>query len=369
MRGLWLLFAQAVTVAVAVALVYRVFGPEPASPAPAGPVSVTQQVSTPAVGGRIGDSFRAAVARARPSVVNVYTLKRPPRERLNPLYRFFYGDEVPDTPATSLGSGVIVSEKGYVLTNNHVIEGADQIAVVLADGREAEAKVVGTDPETDLAVLRVGLGSLKPIEFSAAGSVQVGDVVLAIGNPFGVGQTVTQGIVSALGRDRLGINTFEDFIQTDAAINPGNSGGALVDGRGDLVGVNTAIFSQIGGSQGIGFAIPANLALSVMKEILEKGRVTRGFLGVDMREAQAKGALIGAVQPGGPAARAGLRPGDLVVQADGKAIEDPAALLKAVAGTKPGDTLRLGIARSGSGQSDVAVVVGERPRPRRVERP
>ena len=366
MKKLWLLFAQVVTVAVALALVFKLFSPEQAA-APSGPVSVTQAPSAQAPSGKLGEGFRTAVARAKPAVVNVYTAKRRPPDRLPPLYRYFYGDEAPEAPSTSLGSGVVVSEQGYILTNNHVIEGADEIAVVLGDGKPLEAKVVGADPETDLAVLRVALKGLKPIAFAAAGSVQVGDVVLAIGNPFGVGQTVTQGIVSALGRDRLGINAFEDFIQTDAAINPGNSGGALVDTSGNLVGINSAIFSQSGGSQGIGFAIPVALALSVMSELIEKGRVTRGWLGVDIREAQAPGALIAAVQPGGPAARAGVKPGDVVVAAGGRPIADPAALLKAVTATKPGNTLRLTIA--GRNAAEIAVVVGERPRAKRPARP
>ena len=366
MKRLWLLFAQGITLAMAVALVYKLLGPEP-PPAPPGHVSVTQAVSAQAPGGRLGESFRAAVAKAGPSVVNIYT-RRAPRGGPSPLYRYFYGEEPPESPEMSLGSGVIVSERGYVLTNNHVIEGADQIAIVFADGQAVQAKVVGADPETDLAVLLTDLKNPKPIAFAAKDSAQVGDVVLAIGNPFGVGQTVTQGIVSALGRDRLGINTFEDFIQTDAAINPGNSGGALVDIQGNLVGINSAIFSKSGGSQGIGFAIPADLALSVMKQIVETGRVVRGWLGVDIREAKDRGAFIGAIQPRGPAARAGLRAGDLVVGANGAAIADAAGVLKVVAATRPGEALSLVVVRTPGQQIELKIVVGERPRARQAAR-
>ena len=312
-------------------------------------------------------SYRHAVEKAAPSVVNVYTAKRAPRRIENPLFRYFYGDREPEEPSTALGSGVIMSEQGYILTNNHVVEGADQIAVASADGEIAEARVVGTDPETDLAVLRVNGKPMRPIAIANASSLHVGDVVLAIGNPFGVGQTVTQGIVSATGRNRLGINTFENFIQTDAAINPGNSGGALVDSAGNLVGINTAIFSQSGGSQGIGFAIPANVGLQVMKQIIEKGTVIRGWLGVEARDVAAsgaKGALVAQVQANGPAARAGLRSGDVIVAVNGERIADSGGLMNKAAELAPGSTARLGIVRAGQ-ESTLAIEVGQRPPSRR----
>src|SRR5688572_20043441 len=263
MHRLWLIFAQAATVAVAVLFVVSTFRPEwlPSRAAP--PLAVVQQAPStgplPAVAA--GGSFHAAVRRAQPSVVNIFTSKeiQSPRHPLlnDPLFRRFFGEQPPDDGqrASSLGSGVIVSNTGYIVTNHHVVEAADEIEVALHDGKKLLAKVVGNDPETDLAVLRVDAENLPAITFGSSDALKVGDVVLAIGNPFGVGQTVTGGIVSALGRTGLGINTFENFIQTDAAINPGNSGGALVDAGGNLVGINTAIFSRSGGSMGIGFAI------------------------------------------------------------------------------------------------------------------
>ena len=347
--------------------------PGPAAP-PAAAVSVVQAPATePTRTAEAARSYRAAVEKAAPSVVNVYTAKRVPRSARpyeNPLFRYFYGDVEPEEPSTALGSGVILSAQGYILTNNHVIEGADQIAVALTDGRIAEARVVGTDPETDLAVLRITAERLRPITVAEAATLRVGDVVLAIGNPFGVGQTVTQGIVSATGRTRLGINVFENFIQTDASINPGNSGGALVDVDGNLVGINTAIFSQSGGSQGIGFAIPLGLGLQVMKSIVENGRVVRGWLGVEARDAEAtaasgpRGAQIAAVQRGSPAARAGLRPGDIVIAVNGDAIPDASALMLKAAALPPKSTGELKILREGREMLS-KVEIGERPPLRR----
>jgi serine protease DegQ len=353
--------------------------PSPTAPpsAPLTPAAAVSAIPAPATGPApsvgAARSYRTAVEKAAPSVVNVYTAKRVPRSARryeNPLFRYFYGEAEPEEPSTALGSGVIVSAEGYILTNNHVVEGADQIAVALTDGRIAQARVVGTDPESDLAVLKINVEGLRPITVAEAASLRVGDVVLAIGNPFGVGQTVTQGIVSATGRTRLGINVFENFIQTDAAINPGNSGGALVDVDGNLVGINTAMFSQSGGSQGIGFAIPLGLGLQVMKSIVENGRVVRGWLGVEARDAtgaESKGVLgaqIAAVQRGSPAARAGLRAGDIVVSVNGDAIPDASALMLKAAALPPKSTGELKVLREGR-EMLAKVEIGERPPLRR----
>ncbi len=350
-------------------------GPSPSAPSdPAAMASIVQAPATePMRTAGAARSYRAAVEKAAPSVVNVYTAKRVPRNARryeNPLSRYFYGDAEPEEPSTALGSGVILSAQGYILTNNHVVEGADEIAVALTDGRIAQARVVGTDPESDLAVLKIDAAGLRPITVAEAASLRVGDVVLAIGNPFGVGQTVTQGIVSATGRTRLGINVYENFIQTDAAINPGNSGGALVDVDGNLVGINTAIFSQSGGSQGIGFAIPLGLGLQVMKSIVENGRVVRGWLGVEARDAAGaasnarRGAQIAGVQRGSPAARADLRPGDIVVAVNGDAIPDASALMLKAAALPPKSAGELKVLREGR-EMLVKVEVGERPPLRR----
>lgn len=318
--------------------------------------------------------FRAAAQRVRPSVVNIYTAQRVRRGAGNgwrPFVERGRGDDI----ATSLGSGVIVSADGYVLTNNHVIEGAEQIAVALPNGKTVPARTVGADPESDLAVLRVNQTGLAPIEFGDSNALQVGDVVLAVGDPFGVGQTVTQGIVSATGRNRVGINTFENFIQTDAAINPGNSGGALVDIDGRLVGINSAIFSQSGGSQGIGFAIPVSLAREVMDQIIATGRVERGWLGVQAQDvtpelAQRTGAksgtgvLISAVARRSPAAAAGLQPGDVVTAIQGKAVPDAAALMAATAAIKPGSEVNVEVLRQAKPLS-LRATLGERPAPAR----
>ena len=285
-------------------------------------------------------SYSGAASKALPSVVHIFTSKemKTPKHPFadDPIFRHFFGDRLDSRPQRSsgLGSGVIVSPEGYVLTNNHVIEAADEIEVALHDGRKLRARTVGMDPESDLAVLKIQTDvKLSAVSFATAGSVHVGDVALAIGNPFGVGQTVTMGIVSAMGRTSLGINTFEDFIQTDAAINPGNSGGALVDSNGNLIGINTAIYSRSGGSLGIGFAIPVTLARSVMEQIIRSGTVTRGWIGVEVQEitpelaesfglASREGTLVAGVMRGGPADKAGIRPGDVLVAVEGKAIHD-----------------------------------------------
>ena len=344
--------------------------------APPGPVS-SQSAATGPV------SYANAVQAAAPAVVNVYTTKvitqRAPFAD-DPFFRHFFGGEsgVPKQRLeSSLGSGVIISSQGYVLTNNHVIEGADEIQVALNDGRSASAAVVGTDPETDLALLKIALGKLPSIVFSRAEELRVGDVVLAIGNPFGVGQTVTQGIVSATGRQQLGISAFENFIQTDAAINPGNSGGALVNAAGQLVGINTAIFSRSGGSQGIGFAIPANLAKTVMEQILEKGRVVRGWLGIEAQDITPDlaesfglkdhhGAIVAGVYPGSAADRAGLLPGDILTGVGDKTVEDARSAMNLTAALTPGSQVGLTVLRNGK-RLGLRATIGERPPPARQQ--
>jgi Do/DeqQ family serine protease len=382
MQRLWLIFAQATTVAVAALFVVSTFRPEwlPARGV-ASQVAVVQQAPTtgplPAVAA--GGSFHTAVQRAAPSVVNIFTSKeiRSPRHPLlnDPIFRRFFGDQMPEDAqrASSLGSGVIVSNTGYVLTNHHVVEAADEIEIALHDGKKLLAKVVGNDPETDLAVLRLNADDLPAITFGSSDALKVGDVVLAIGNPFGVGQTVTGGIVSALGRTGLGINTFENFIQTDAAINPGNSGGALVDAGGNLVGINTAIFSRSGGSMGIGFAIPVSTAKMVLEQIVKNGSVTRGWIGVEVQEitppmaesfklASTRGALIAGVLRGGPADKAGVKPGDVLVEIEGRPVADPTAMLNMIAALAPGNSTAMKLKRSGK-DVDATITVGRRPKP------
>jgi serine protease DegQ len=312
-------------------------------------------------------------------VVNIFTTKaarQSPHPLSNdPLFRHFFGDADPrqqDDKQFSLGSGVIVSPEGYILTNNHVIESADEIEVALADGRKASAKLIGTDPETDLAVIKIGLKNLPAITLGRLETTKVGDVVLAIGNPFGVGQTVTMGIVSALGRNHLGINTFENFIQTDAAINPGNSGGALVDSAGNLLGINTAIYSRSGGSMGIGFAIPVTTVKNVMEAIIKNGQVVRGWIGVEPQDitpelansfglAKTSGTIIAGVLKGGPADKAGIKPGDILISVDEKNVTDTTSMLNLVAQLTPGEKAKLTILRK-SRESLVEVTVGKRPR-------
>jgi serine protease DegS len=325
-------------------------------------------------------SYARGVGQAAPSVVNIFTTKvitqRPHPFLDDPIMQRFFGDNPQFAPRqrleSSLGSGVIISDKGYILTNNHVIDGADEIQIALSDGRSAQAQVVGTDPETDVAVLKIEMGKLPSIVIGQSDALQVGDVVLAIGNPFGVGQTVTHGIVSATGRNHLGINTFENFIQTDAAINPGNSGGALVNTEGELIGINTAIFSRSGGSQGIGFAIPLSLARGVMEQIIEHGRAIRGWLGVEVQGitpqlaesfglgADAKGVIIAGVLSDSPADQAGIKPGDIVTRINDKPITEPAELLNTVAQVAPGESVKIVGLRNGSA-FDLQAKVAERP--------
>lgn len=323
-------------------------------------------------------SYADAVERAAPSVVNIYTRKKVVRRDHpfmdDPFFRRFFGDRfgVPrERMESSLGSGVIVSEDGYILTNHHVIQGADAIEVALHDGRTAEAAIVGSDPGSDLAVLRVGLEELPTAEFGDSEGLRVGDVVLAMGNPFGVGRTVTQGIISATGRNQRGLSAFEDFIQTDAAINPGNSGGALVDAAGRLVGINTAIYSRTGGHMGIGFAIPADRARTIFTDLVETGRVERGWLGIEVQELSPRlresfglegenGVVITGLLRDGPAHRAGLRPGDVVTRIDGEPVDEMNAALRRIANLEPGTAVELAGLRNGR-QRTWEVTIGERP--------
>jgi len=385
MRNLWLIFAQAATVALGVLFVLTTLKPEWLGRPGSGPqvVELRQAASSSGIPARAA-SYSDAVRKAVPAVVNIFTSKeiKTPRHPFldDPLFRHFFGDRLEEEPqrAISLGSGVIVSPKGYILTNHHVVEAADEIEVALIDGKKLKAKAVGSDPETDIAVLQVEGEPVPAITFGDADALRVGDVVLAIGNPFGVGQTVTMGIVSALGRNQLGINTFENFIQTDAAINPGNSGGALIDTAGNLVGINTAIYSRSGGSLGIGFAIPASSAKQVMEQIIQTGGVTRGWIGVEAREITPEmgeslrlgtttGVLIEGVLRGGPAERAGLKPGDVLVAIEGKPVKDPNSMLNLVAALVPGKPASIRLRRDNK-DVDVQVSVGKRPTQQRRRR-
>ena len=379
MRRTWLIFSQAVTVAVALLFVVATLKPEwlGRSPGRMLPqiVSIAQAPdAVPIAASAAPGGYRAAARRAAPAVVSIVASKVNPRRPQNedPWFRFFFGERSPqDRPQRGLGSGVIVSPEGYLITNHHVIDGADDIEVLLADGRQAQARLVGTDPDSDVAVLKIDLDKLPAITFGNTEVLQVGDAVLAIGNPFGVGQTVTAGIVSALGRNQLGINTFENFIQTDAAINPGNSGGALVDGAGNLVGINTAIFSKSGGSLGIGFAIPANTARMVMDGLIRDGSVTRGWIGVEPRDLTPEmaeslrlpvksGVLITGVLQNGPAGNGGMRPGDVVLKIANQNISNTAQLFNAVAALKPGNPATIAVQR-GDRALELKVLVAQRP--------
>ncbi|MFZ5589474.1 MAG: Do family serine endopeptidase [Pseudomonadota bacterium] len=378
---------KSVTVGLAVAFVILFLRPDLLMRDSSTVVEIKESAKRPAVeqaaavAGRAAApvSYAGAVQLAAPAVVNIYTAKVV-TARVNPFFddpfmqRFFGGMQIPRRRLeSSLGSGVIVSEQGYILTNNHVIEGADEIQVALSDGRTAQAKVVGGDRETDLAVLRIEMSSLPSIVIGDSDALRVGDVVLAIGNPFGVGQTVTQGIVSATGRTQLGISTFENFIQTDAAINPGNSGGALIDTEGNLIGINTAIFSRTGGSQGIGFAIPLSLAKGVMQQIIEHGHAIRGWLGIEVQAitpqlaesfglSSTNGVLIAGVLRGGPADQAGIRPGDIITQINGKPVNEPLKLMNTVAQVMPGTTINIQALRNNE-KLNLTAKVGERPAP------
>jgi serine protease DegQ len=321
-------------------------------------------------------SYATAAKRAMPAVVSVYTTKEiAARQSNNPLFEHFFGPFWQGRPerVSSLGSGVIASADGYVLTNHHVVQAADEISVSLPDSRRFDAKVIGADPETDLAVLKIDAPKLPVISFGKADALEVGDVVLAIGNPFDVGQTVTMGIVSALGRNNLGINRFENFIQTDAAINQGNSGGALVDSNGNLVGINSVIYSSSGGSVGIGFAIPISIVTQVMSQLIQSGKVVRGYFGIEsvditpelveaLRLTRQEGVVVRGVQRNAPAGKAGLEPGDVIVQINGKGVRSTAEMLNLIAQLAPATVAKVSVIR-GSKDLNLDVTVGERPVP------
>ena len=385
MRRLWLVFAQTVTIGLALWFIVATLKPEWTPRIGAGgaqqvrlnnaDVPMQEAIAPPRPH---QGSYREASQRAMPSVVNIFTSKgvKQPNNPLaeDPLLRRFFGDlqGEQEEKQSSLGSGVIVSPEGYILTNNHVVESADEIEIALADGRKAPAKLVGTDPETDLAVIKVNMKDLPAITLAQLDQTRVGDVVLAIGNPFGVGQTVTMGIVSALGRNHLGINTFENFIQTDAAINPGNSGGALVDTNGNLLGINTAIYSRTGGSLGIGFAIPVTTVKTVMESIIRTGQVVRGWIGVEPQDItpelaesfglqRKSGTIIAGVLRNGPADRAGMRPGDILIEVDGQPVKDTTEMLNVIAQLQPGRKAAMKVLRKNA-EASLDVTIGTRPK-------
>jgi serine protease DegQ len=373
MKRLWLLFTQAVTVALAIWFVVGTLKPQWLDRYAARPGLTLLESATP-TGSVAPGSLSPAARQASPAVVSINTLKGGHRnpQAADPWFRFFFGDRDAE-PQAGLGSGVIVSPEGYVLTNNHVIEGADEIEVILTDRRRTRAQVIGTDPDTDLAVLRISLDRLPVITWGKSEQLQVGDQVLAIGNPFGVGQTVTSGIVSALGRSQLGINTFENFIQTDAAINPGNSGGALVDIHGHLMGINTAIYSRSGGSMGIGFAIPAQTARQVLEGLIKEGAVTRGWIGVEPQDLSPELAqnfglplreavVVTGVLQNGPAFRAGIQPGDALLSVGSTPVTNVSELLGAVAALKPGEAAPFKVLR-GNREMNISVTPAQRPKP------
>lgn len=383
---LWLLFAQCVAALAVVAA--ALFALDRLAPGllPFDGAAVTIHEVSSGSSARPISTYADAAAKSLPSVVNIFTSKQVRAQRNpmmdDPFFRRFFGDrsaaENRPQRVSNLGSGVIVSEDGFVLTNHHVVEAADEIQVALPDGKTLNAEVVGTDPDTDLAVLKVARKGLPAITFAKSDSQRIGDVVLAIGNPFGVGQTVTMGIVSALGRSHLGINTFENYIQTDAAINPGNSGGALVDGAGNLVGVNTAIFSRSGGNLGIGFAIPVSIVRQVMQEIISHGAVTRGWVGIEVQEISPEiaesfalkstaGALIAGVLRSGPADRAGIHPGDILLAVGGKPVTDSSSLLNLIAALPPGKIVQLRLMRAQT-EMQLMVTVEKRPPMRQTAR-
>ncbi|QIL81474.1 trypsin-like serine protease [Diaphorobacter sp. HDW4A] len=375
MKRFWLLFSQVVTVLLAAYFVVATLQPSwlqrGASRSGAG-ISLIEAPATPRAEPPAG-SLANSARKASPAVVSINTSKaaRPSRGN-DPWFEFFFGEQG-NQAQVGLGSGVIVSPDGFILTNNHVVEGADEIEVTLTDARHAKAKVIGTDPDTDLAILKIDLDKLPVIVLGDSDQLLVGDRVLAIGNPFGVGQTVTSGIVSALGRSQLGINTFENFIQTDAAINPGNSGGALVDVNGNLMGINTAIYSRSGGSMGIGFAIPVSTARLVLDGIVKDGQVTRGWIGAEPNELSpelaetfgvkaSEGVIITGVLQDGPAAQAGLRPGDVITKVGDKHISNVSELLSTVAALKPGIETKFAVLR-GDNETEISITPGKRPTP------
>mgnify|MGYP000397917916 FL=1 len=386
MRKFWLLFAQATTIALGVLLVLSLFKPGLLNWTREQKLTIQQAPSTPATSTSVPDSFAPAAQRVIPSVVNVFTqqqIRVPGHPAIDdPVFRYFFGERFDSKPrqVSNLGSGVIVSANGYILTNYHVVDAASQIEIALSDGRTLPARVIGSDPETDLAVLRIEANDLPAITFAQPDTLKIGDWVLAMGNPFGVGQTVTAGIVSALGRTHLGINTFENFIQTDAAINPGNSGGALVDASGNLVGINSAIYTRTGGSQGIGFAIPVSIARQVMEQIIKEGGVTRGWVGVEVQDLSPElmeslnlkpnqeGALIAGVLKGGPADRGGIRPGDVLLAVNNHPVKDSSSLLNLIAALKPDEIAQITVNRKNQSLS-LKIRIGRRPLQRTMPPP
>ncbi len=384
MRQLWTIFSQTVTACLGILFICRLFYPNLLGTASSQALVIKEAAQeNPAVAAA---GYRLAANKAMPAVVNIFTTARirqdPHRAFKNdPLFKHFFGDSMDDEeqeaqPENSLGSGVIVSADGLILTNNHVISSADRIEIALSDGSKQSATVVGTDPDTDLALLKIKGKNLPAITFANSDQIKVGDVVLAIGNPFGVGQTVTQGIVSALGRNHLGINTFENFIQTDASINPGNSGGALINAQGDLVGINSAIYSRNGGSMGIGFAIPVSLARQVMEQISYSGSVTRGWIGIEAQDLTPElaesfnlkninGTLIAGVLQNSPADRAGLHAGDILVAINETQVSDSQSMLNIIATLKPREKASVTIIRSGK-ENKIPLIVGKRPLPAQV---
>jgi len=372
MRKLWILFAQAVTLTLAALFVVSLVKPDW--------LGWRTQVVEVREAGLRPFSFSDAARKATPSVVNISATRQV--QRRNPLlddpaFQRFFGERFPLPPETqlSLGSGVIVSREGYILTNDHVVEGVSDIQVTLSDGKVLTGRIVGTDPDTDLAVVRVPGGGLTPITFGQSDQARVGDIVLAIGDPFSVGQTVTMGIISATGREIGTANPFGSFIQTDAAINPGNSGGALVDVNGNLIGINTLIFSRSGGYQGIGFAIPVSLAKRVMEQIIETGSVTRGWFGVEVADISpelaeslglkgTRGAIVGAIERGSPADKGGMKLGDVIVAVNGLTVRDVSSTLNAIASVPPGKSVPVRVLRRNQ-ELNIDVMVGKRrPRPR-----
>ena len=378
MRKFWLIFAQTTTVCLAVVFVVTTLKPELLPAGWRGGSVVSFKEAAQDVTPKKINSYSDASKKAMSAVVNVSTSKevRVPRHPLmdDPLLRHFFGDRLDEKRRTnSLGSGVIVSPQGYILTNYHVVKAADEIEVLLADGRKVTPRVVGDDPETDLAVLKVDMKNLPAITFGHSEEANVGDVVLAIGNPYGFGQTVTMGIISALGRSHLGLNAFENFIQTDAAINPGNSGGALVDVSGNLIGINSVIYSRTGSSSGIGFAIPASVAKQVMEQIIKNGSVTRGWIGVEAQDMSkelaesfklpnSSGALIAGVLKSSPADKAGVKPGDILLAVEGRPVTDSLNMLNLIAALPPGKPVAFTMMRNQT-EVQLKITVGKRPKP------
>lgn len=381
MRRLWILFAQTVTVGLALWFIVTSLKPNWIQQGfginkNLSLTSSATLIEAPSNKHSSPNSYNFAAKRAMSSVVNISASRNSNNGNpllSDPFFKRFFGEQArpkSERPSSS-GSGVIMSPQGHILTNNHVIQGAGAIEVALADGRQATAKVIGTDPDTDLAVLQIDLKDLPAITLGHSDEANVGDVVLAIGNPFGVGQTVTMGIISALGRNSVGINTYENFIQTDAAVNPGNSGGALVDTNGNLLGINSAIYSQNGGSLGIGFAIPVSTIKMVMEAIITDGQVVRGYLGVspediteEMAESfnikQTKGSIVAAVVRGGPADQAGVKPGDICVAINGKPFLNSREMMNQIAQLKPNSKAKLKVVRQ-SNEIQLDIVVGKRP--------